>query len=141
MVRRGLRTRRAKGEDGAAAVEFALVSIPAIILVLGATQYGWYFYVAETASGAASTVSRRLAVGDCWTGTQATTFSQNQAPQITTLTKSPTTISSTTPRGTAIVVTVSASADIVGFMPMPNGGVVTRTVTTRLEDTESSGSC
>jgi len=32
-----------RGERGAAAVEFALVSIPAIVLVLGAIQFGWYF--------------------------------------------------------------------------------------------------
>jgi Flp pilus assembly protein TadG len=127
--------RRRKGEDGAAAVEFALVSIPAIILVLGALQYGWYFYVAEQTSGAASTVSRKLAVGDCWGANEALTFSQNHSAQVTAVAKTPTSITTATPRGTEITVTVTAAANIVGFFPMPNGGVVTRKVTTRLEDT------
>ena len=30
--------------------------------------------------------------------------------------------------------TVTADAEIVGFFPMPDGGTVTREVTTRLED-------
>lgn len=141
MTRERLARRRGRGEDGAATVEFALVSIPALILALGLIQYGWYFYVAETASGAASTVSRRLAVGDCWGSGEATTFATNAAPQVTAVTVTPSTIDSATPRGTQIVVEVTAGADILGFLPMPDGGVITREVTTRLEDTESSGSC
>ena len=128
-------TRRRKGEDGAAAVEFALVSIPAIILVLGALQYGWYFYVSEQTSGAASTVARKLAVGDCWGANEALNYTRNQAAQVTAVTKTPASITTATPRGTAITVSVTSSADIVGFFPMPNGGNVTRVVTTRLEDT------
>ena len=65
-----VRLRRTDRRDdrGASAVEFALVVPFFVLLVFGIIQYGWYFYVAETASGAASNVTRRLAVGDCWTG-------------------------------------------------------------------------
>jgi Flp pilus assembly protein TadG len=129
MFRRGRR-----GERGATTVEFALVSIPAILLVLGTIQYGWYFYVAEQTSGAASSLARKLAVGDCWTGNEALDFAQDHANQVNSVTKSPTSITATTARGTAITVTVTANAEVVGFFPMPSGGVVTRVVTTRLED-------
>lgn len=142
VTRQRLARRREHGERGAATVEFALVSVPALILALGLIQFGWYFYVAETASGAASTVSRRLAVGDCWVNADdAKDFALEAAPQVTAVTKTPITIDATTPRGTEIVVEVTATANILDFLPMPDGGVVTRTVTTRLEDTESSGSC
>ena len=135
---RGIWRSARRGERGATTVEFALVSIPAIVLLLGSMQYGYYFYVAEQTSGAASTVARKLAVGDCWTGTEALDFAQDASSQVDSLTKTPTSISATTPRGTAITVTVTAQADIVGFIPMPDGGTVTREVTTRLEDTTAA---
>jgi Flp pilus assembly protein TadG len=129
-----------KHERGATTVEFALVSIPAIVLLLGSMQYGYYFYVAEQTSGAASTVARKLAVGDCWEASpdKALEFARNASAQVDTVTKNPSSISATTPRGTAITVTVTAEADIVGFIPMPDGGTITRKVTTRLEDTTAA---
>jgi hypothetical protein len=39
---------------------------------------------------------------------------------------------------TQIRVTLKADANIVGFLPVPNGGMVTRTVQARLEDKEPS---
>jgi len=137
-VTRGIRRNARRGERGATTVEFALVSVPAIILVLGAIQFGWYFYVAEQTSGAASNVARKLAVGDCWGSGEALAFAQNQSGQISAVDKTPTSITATTARGTAIVVTVTADAEIVGFFPMPDGGTVTREVTTRVEDTTAA---
>jgi len=131
---------RSKRDDrGAAAVEFALISIPFILLVFGMIQYGWYFYVSQTTGGAASDVVRRLQVGDCWTGTEALDLAQNQAPMVNNLTKSPNAIPADT--GTEITVTLTADGRILGLIPMPNDGDVTKTVHARLEDTESSGSC
>lgn len=127
MFRRNPRT-----DTGAAAVEFALVMPILFLLIFGVIQYGWYFYVAENTSGAASNVTRRLAVGDCWTSPQAENYAKAQAPQVTSATASP---SSMPTVGDPFTVTVTADADIIGFLPMPNGGVVTRTVTARLEDT------
>jgi Flp pilus assembly protein TadG len=134
------------GDRGAAAVEFALVGCFVLVpLVLGLMQYGWYFYVASTTSHAASSVARRLEVGDCWTGTQATTYVQNQipAPGTTdaTLSKSPTSLTGATVGTTQIQVTVTAHAKIIGFLPMPAGGVVTRTVSAQLEDTSEDTPC
>jgi hypothetical protein len=38
-------------------------------------------------------------------------------------------------------VTVTSDGDLIGFIPMPNGGTITRTVKTMIEDTTSSGTC
>ena len=131
--------RRNRGDNGASAVEFALISVPFILLVFGMIQYGWYFYVSQTTGGAASNVVRRLQVGDCWTGTEALDLAQNQAPMVSSLTKSPNT--KPTDTGTEITITLTADGRILGLIPMPNNGDVTKTVHALLEDTESSGSC
>lgn len=138
LVTRALRRR---ADRGAATVEFALVSIPMMVLMLGLIQYGWYFYVAQNASSAAANVARRLEVGDCWTGTQALTLAQNQAPQVTAVTKSPATLSGASVGTTQLTVTVTADAGILEFLPMPDSGIVTRTVHAQLEDDEGDSSC
>jgi Flp pilus assembly protein TadG len=124
---------RAPGQRGAAAVEFALISITFFAFVIGLLEYGWYFYVAQNTSGAVGTVTRKLQVGDCWTGTDAYTFAHGQSGQITALTKSPNQATAPAP-GTTISITVTANASLVNFIPVPNGGVVTRTVTAQMED-------
>lgn len=122
-------------------MEFALVSIPLMVLLVGLMQYGWYFYVSQTASGAASTVARRLVVGDCWAGTEAQTLAQQQSPQVTSLVMSPATLTGAETGVTQVVVTVTADAEIVGMLPLPNGGVVTKVVKARLEDTTAGPAC
>ena len=106
-------------------------------LVIGLIQYGWYFYVAQNTSGAIGTVTRKLQVGDCWAGTTAFTFAHGQSKQITALTKSPNQVTAPTP-GSTITITVSANAGIINLLPMPNGGVVTRTVTAQMEDDKAT---
>src|SRR5690349_24044718 len=101
--------------------------------VVGMIQYGWYFYVAQNTSGAASTVTRKLQVGDCWDGTKAQDFAQAQSNQISSLTKSPNQVTPPAP-GSTITVTVTANAGIINLLPMPDGGTVTRTVTAQMED-------
>jgi Flp pilus assembly protein TadG len=138
-----LRDRRA--QRGAAALEFGLIAGTVLIpLLLGVIQYGWYFYVSQTTGAAASHVARRLAVGDCWTGTDATTFVKNEVasdPDTTTFAKTPASNSSAVIGTTQLTVTVTADGDLVGFLPMPNSGTITRTVSTMIEDTTSSGTC
>lgn len=128
-------------EDGATAVEFALIMIPFIILTFGMVQYGWYFYVAQTAGGAASSVARRLQVGDCWGTDQAFDLAKNQSNYVTDVTMTPTTLTGATPGTTQISVTVEADGRILGIIPMPNDGVVTRTVKAQLEDTTAGAAC
>lgn len=129
--------RRRRDDSGASAVEFALIMIPFFVLIFGLIQYGWYFYVASNTSGAVSTVARKMEVGDCWASGAALTYAQNQSGQITGLTKSPS--QDTSPAaGTSFTVTVTAGANILGFLPMPNSGVVTRTVSAQVEDDVAS---
>jgi Flp pilus assembly protein TadG len=129
-----LKTRlRRRDDEGAAAVEFALIMIPFMVLIFGLIEYGWYFYVAQNTSGAASTVARKLEVGDCWASGQALTFAKNQSTQITGLTTSPA-VTSSPAAGTTFTVTVTADAKILNFIPVPTGGTITRTVTAQIED-------
>jgi Flp pilus assembly protein TadG len=131
--------RRARNDRGATAVEFAFVSIPFLVLVIGMIQYGWYFYVSQTTGGAASNVTRRLSVGDCWTGTQAYDLAKQQAPMVTSVASNPSSIPSSA--GTEISVTVTANASIIGLVPLPGGGVITKTVYAQMQNTDSSGTC
>lgn len=135
------RVRQRRSERGASAVEFALVLIPFTVLLLGMIQYAWYFYVSQSTAGAAAHVTRRLEVGDCWTGDAALRLARSQASQVTTLTKTPDNLTAAVPGETQFQVTVTAEADILNFLPMPNGGRVTETVHAQVEDTTEDAAC
>jgi Flp pilus assembly protein TadG len=133
-----LKTRlRRRDDEGAAAVEFALIMIPFMVLIFGLIEYGWYFYVAQNTSGAASTVARKLEVGDCWASGKALTFAKNQSTQVTGLTTAPSQVTSPA-AGTTFTVTVTADAKILNFLPVPTGGTITRTVTAQIEDDQAT---
>jgi Flp pilus assembly protein TadG len=138
-----LRARRE--QRGAVALEFGLIfAFIFVPLLLGLIQYGWYFYVAQTTGGAASHVARRLAVGDCWGPGQALNFVKGEVASDadqTTLDINPTSNSGAVIGTTQLTVTVTSDGDLIGFIPMPNGGTITRTVDTMIEDTTSSGTC
>lgn len=141
----GIRVGGRRSESGAAALEFGLIVGAILIpLLLGVVQYGWYFYVSQTTGGAATHVARRLAVGDCWGSGQALTFVKNEVASDqsqTTLAQTPTSNAGAVIGATQLTVTVTADGDLIGFLPMPNGGTVSRSVTTMIEDTNSSASC
>lgn len=127
-------------DAGAAAVEFALVVPILVALVFGIMQYGWYFYVANNTSSTAREAARRVVVGDCW-GASFETFVKNQSPTTTSAVYTPTDLAPAAVKvGDAVTVTVKANGAIINFFPMPNGGVVTRSFTARLED-KTAGSC
>jgi len=131
---------RRRNERGAEAVEFALIAIPFLLLILGIIQYGFYFWTAETTNSSARETARRIIVGDCWTPAQYDAFARNNAPMTTSVTVAPT-VSSATPVGTMVTVTVTSSANLLGLIPLPNGGVVTREYVARLESNAGSGTC
>ena len=131
------RFRGRRDERGASAVEFALIMIPFFVLVIGLIEYGWYFYVAQNTSGAASTVARKMEVGDCWTTGQAQTFANNQSAQVTSVVNSLGATASPAP-GTAFTITVTANATLMNFLPVPNGGTITRTVAAQVEDDKAT---
>jgi Flp pilus assembly protein TadG len=58
-------SRRRRDEEGAAAVEFALVLVPLLIIVFGLIQYGLYFYSSQTGSSVVNAAARQLSVGNC----------------------------------------------------------------------------
>jgi Flp pilus assembly protein TadG len=134
-----------QSQSGAAALEFGLIVGTVLIpLLLGVIQYGWYFYVAQTTGGAATHVTRRLAVGDCWGSGQALTYVKNQVasdPNLTTVAVTPTSNASAVIGATQLSVTVTSDGDLMSFFPMPNGGTISRSVSTMIEDTTSSGTC
>lgn len=60
---------RLRRDDGAAAVEFALISVLLLTLIFGIIQYSYYFYQSQGASATARDAARLAAVGvsDCTT--------------------------------------------------------------------------
>lgn len=127
--------RRRDDQGGAAAVEFALVMIPFFVLIFGLIEYGWYFYVGQNSSGAASTLARKLEVGDCWA--TPLTFAQGQSAQVTAVTTNPSATSAPAP-GTSFTVTLTANAKLLSFLPVPNNGIITRKVSAQVEDDKAS---
>lgn len=72
-----VRHRLRRRQDGAAAVEFALILILFVTLLFGMIQYGFYFYASQTGSSVASEALRQLTVGNCQTSSQLTTLVDN----------------------------------------------------------------
>lgn len=77
-LRRLSRARSQKDESGAAAVEFALVLIPFLVLVFGLIQYGLYFFGVQQGSHAANSAVRQLSVGNCQANGALQTYLNNQ---------------------------------------------------------------
>ena len=141
--------RRRAAEDGAAAVEFALIfSLVLVPLLLGMLQYGWYFYASQVTGSAARETARRLTVGDCQGGTsptKATQFARTQSGfKDLTLSYGPTsnTTSNALPAvGQVVRVTAQSDGAIINFFPLPADGQITRTVDARVEDVVEDSSC
>ncbi len=72
--------RKARREDGSAAVELAFV-LPILVTLLGGViQFGALFFIQNEMTGAARSAARALAVGQA-TSTQAETIALNQLAQ------------------------------------------------------------
>ena len=128
--------RERRSEDGAAAVEFAIIFPLFAALVMGMIQYGFYFWTAETTGSAARETARRIVVGSCWG--EYETFAQDHGPRITatTLDGDPDTLEV----GQSITVHVEADGDILGFFLLPD--TVERDYTARMEvDAPSTVAC
>ena len=151
------RFRRQRGQRGAAAVEFALVMPLLLVLVFGIIQYGWYFYAMQAGSSAVADAARRVAVGNCQTTAQAQTLIYNKLGGATTASSSSgvtTTVAyanldgtpDTSPGHIGGSVLVTATFPTLNlhfpFIPVPNGGSVTRSTFARIEDiTATQGAC
>ena len=122
--------RRAGTPDaGAAAVEFALISLPLFVILFGSLQYGFYFFQSTAMEGATREGARALAVGiaDCDALVQRV---KTSSPGVANSIKN---ISSTQINARGDIVTVRVSWDVtkIGFVPAPTS--VTETATIRVE--------
>ncbi len=153
-----LKTRlRRRDDEGAAAVEFALIMPLLLILLFGIVQYGFYFYAMQAGSSAVGDAARRVAVGNCQTTSQVQTLLYNKLGPATTASSASgvtTTLSYTNTDGTpdnspghiggSVLVTVTFPTLNLRFpfIPVPNNGSVTRSTFARIEDTDATqGAC
>ena len=110
-------------------------------LLLGMIEYGYFFYVAQSANSAARETARQLSVGNCQASGAAQNFAQSTSGINLTLTYgSPGNLNDTLPGvGETLQVQVTTDAKIIGYVPLPNGGSITRSVDTYVENTTSQG--
>jgi len=159
VTRRRTSGRRTRGERGASAIEFALVVPLFLVVIFGVIQYGLYFYSMQSGTSAVGEATRRMTVGDCQTDTALKTLLRSRLGSATTATsnadvtvvKSYTKADGSTtmavPGEIGGTVTLSLSYPSLNlkfpFVPVPDGGTVTRSATARIEDvTESAaGAC
>jgi Flp pilus assembly protein TadG len=154
VLKTGLRRR---DDEGAAAVEFALIMPLLLILLFGIVQYGFYFYAMQAGSSAVGDAARRVAVGNCQNAGQVQTLLYNKLGPATTASSASgvtTTVSYTNTDGSAdnapghiggsVLVTVTFPTLNLRFpfIPVPNNGSVTRSTFARIEDTDATqGAC
>lgn len=127
-------TRRTRGDDGAAAVEFALVTPLLFLVMFGMLQYGLYFFDTLGTRNGVREAARQGVVGTfpaC--GPSATTdwakLKCNVSSQIDAVT-GPTAVKVVAPSGWVkgkplIVCAVVESDGAIGLLPMPDGGFIT----------------
>jgi Flp pilus assembly protein TadG len=145
--------RRSRHDGGATAVEFALIMLPLLYIVFGIIQYGIYFYAMQTGTSAVGEAARRLTVGNCQDSTQLEQFLHDRLGAASTTPAAdlnptvvyksaaspPSTVSAPGEVGGSVEITVTFSTINMHFpfIPLPDGGHVTRTVFGRVEDTAS----
>lgn len=129
-----LRRRRRGGERGAAAVEFALVSVVFFTLVFGIIQFGLWFWSWQAAGHAAREAARVAAVSPCQDAaiTDAATNGLQAvpsvaAPVVTFARTSPVAV------GDEITVTVAFDTFDIGFLPL-GPFTVNKSATSRVEN-------
>lgn len=149
------RRARRRGEDGAAAVEFALVLIPFLLLIFGAIQYGMYFFAAQTGSHAANSAIRQLSVGKCTDSADLLAFVNKELGSSavagsTTVSTSYVNEDGTTPPapqaqnvnvGGQVTLIVAFNSKDLNFplLPFLDDGKIARTVDARVEFVPQSG--
>jgi Flp pilus assembly protein TadG len=149
-----MNARRVRDAGGAAAVEFALVSIPVLVLLFGMIQYGMYFYSAQTGSNTVNAAARQLSVGNCQSDADLQSYVDQQLGAAST--GSATIVRTyTNPDGSAPTAPGAANVEIGGtvqlsisfttvnlhfpFVPFLSNAKVTREVQARVEDTTDEG--
>lgn len=148
------RQQRTRGARGAAAVEFALVMLPLLLIVFALIQYGMYFYSAQTGSHTVNAAARQLSVGNC----QAAGALQDLVDDrlgAAAAGSADVDVEFVNVDGSAPAAPAAANVEIGGtvtltieydtlnfdfpFVPFLDDPKVTRTVTSRVEDTTDEG--
>lgn len=138
----GPRARMRHQDDGAVAVEFALVLVPFLVVVFGAIQYGVYFWAVQGGSAAAREAARHAAVGqpeDCGDFVSEVEDSieamRGSDPVEITRTYEKADPADPVQVGDDVVVTVSFNSYEFNFpfLPFINGGKVNQAATARVE--------
>jgi Flp pilus assembly protein TadG len=151
-----MRTRRSRDERGAAAVEFALVLIPVVVILFGLVQYGLYFYSAQTGSNTVNAAVRQLAVGNCQSSSALQNYVDNQLGAASTDTDATVTTEFFTPAALPVSVGPVITTDALGgtvkltikfhsmnmhfpLVPFLSESWVDRRAQARIEDTSDEG--
>lgn len=129
-----------RSERGAAAVEFALVMLPVVVLLFGLVQYGLYFWAMQGGSDIARSAARLSSVGKpaaCSDFQSAVTTQINSlSGQTVAIQRSYTKQSADQVQvGDTVRVTVKfKSVDLhFPFVPFISGGMVTSTAESRVD--------
>lgn len=141
---RPCRRSRARPEEGASAVEFALIAFPLLVLLIGIIQFSIWFWAYQTASHAAREGARYAAVHPCDTAaiqSKAMTRVNESAPvQNNSATISVTRTASPIKVGSEVTVRVQFNALTFGLIPGFSGAIDKR-ATTRVENIPAGTSC
>lgn len=126
-----MRARRTD-DDGAAAVEFALVSTLLLTLLFGIVQYGYYFFQSQSATASAREGARLAAVGF----SSCASFKSGLDSRTTgvTLKSYKVTFSPSPSAGNSVTVSITYTPTRFGFPFVPFiSGDATQTGTARVE--------
>ena len=148
-----MRIVRRRDDDGAAAVEFALVLVPLLVIIFGLIQYGLYFYSAQTGSSTANAAVRQLSVGNCQAVGALQTYVDKQlgaaATGNATITQAWTRADGTPAIGPTDSGVVGGTVELTlsfptinmhfPLVPFLSNSKVTRDVQARVEDTADQG--
>ncbi|SDT20590.1 TadE-like protein [Nocardioides scoriae] len=134
---------RSRSDDGASAVEFALVMVPLLTLFFGILQYGLYFWTMQGGVDAARRAARTAAVG---TTAGCTDFRRQVAGSLGAISSDATKVkvartyttqagSTTVAPGDKVEVTVQLAAyDLnLPFVPFLRGGLISSTASARVD--------
>lgn len=137
------RSHSERGERGSTLVEFALVVPVLFAMMIGILQYGYHFWALQTAAGTAREAARHLAVGTEWACTRTQAKAQLAFPAVSTV-PDPTyrfvSGASTPTVGDTVVVTVTLQSLHIGFLPVPDDGLITETARARVESVPTTPS-
>lgn len=126
-----------RDERGSTVVEFALVFCLLVLPVtFGVVQYGYLYWSLQTGAAAAREAARQLAVGRAWSTCvlpEAEGKLRGPATSAVTVTTVPVDLS-TLEVGDTVRVDVRFSSLDVGFLPLPDDGLVTESASTRVEN-------